>query len=77
MTEKSLKIDVRGMNCEGCANNVSNALKSVKGVQRTEIDLVKGRATIWLDDQSNDQKAIEDQIRKAITKAGYLVADIH
>jgi copper chaperone CopZ len=60
------------MTCEGCTKKVTNALKSVRGVSRTEVSLERERATIWLDDGANEEK-----IRSAIRKAGYVVGDIH
>ena len=60
------------MDCEGCARNVTNALKSIKGVSRAEVSLEKRRVLVWLDsDRTN-----EERIRSAIRKAGYLVGDV-
>ena len=71
MTELVLAVEVQGMDCEGCAKNVTNALKSVKGVSRTQVSLERKRATVWFD----GGKASEERIRSAIRKAGYLVGD--
>ena len=60
------------MDCEGCARNVTKALKSVKGVSRAEVSLERKRVTVWFD----AGKANEEKIRGAIRKAGYLVGDV-
>lgn len=72
---KILTIEVHGMDCQNCANNVTKTLDSVKGVTRAEVDFQKGKATVWFEN-SEDQVGLQRVIRKAITKAGYLVGDI-
>ena len=72
MAELVLTVEVQGMDCEGCARNVMNALKSVKGVSRVEVSLEKKRATVWVE----SDKAREEKVRSAIRKAGYLVGDV-
>jgi copper chaperone CopZ len=73
MGERVIALEVKGMSCEGCVNNVSNALKSVNGVRRVEVNLGKENATVWCD----EEKASEDKLKRAVIKAGYLVGDIH
>ncbi len=68
---KALSIEVRGMDCEGCVNRVTKALKSVKGVSDAEVSLEREYATVWFETERTD----EAKIRKAIRKAGYLVGD--
>ncbi len=68
---------VRGMHCEGCVNNVTRALNSVKGVKRIDINLQRERAIVWVKESQLKQQAIFENIRKAVRKAGYLVGDIH
>ena len=64
------------MHCEGCANSVIEAAKSVKGVAKTEVSLERERATIWVDNP-HDQVAVRGKVRKAIKKAGFLVGDTY
>ena len=75
-TKSEFTIEVRGMHCEGCANSVIEATKSVKGVARAEVNLERERATIWLDNP-HDKVAVRGKVRKAITKAGFLVGDTY
>lgn len=63
------------MTCEGCVNNVTRAIKSVKEVTKTEVNLEKERAIVWFD--SKPQSELQKKIKKAITKAGYLVGDMY
>ncbi len=60
------------MTCQGCVENVTNALRSVKGVSKVEVSLEKARADVRFEMGKTD----EGKIRKAITKAGYLVGDV-
>ena len=74
--ESVFNMEVRGMHCEGCANSVVEAAKSVKGVAKAEVSLERERATIWLD-ILHDQVAVRGKVRKAIAKAGFLVGDTY
>ncbi len=69
MSDRSTDLNVFGMNCEGCASNVRNALLSVKGIKDVEVSLEEKRVKIHFDsDQADEQK-----VKRAITKAGYMV----
>lgn len=73
MVETPLTVEVRGMDCQACVNKVTTALRSIKGVLRAEVSLENTMATIWFEDAGQVR---EDRIRKAVTKAGYLVGEI-
>ena len=61
-------LGVGGMTCNGCANNVKNALSAVAGVSDVSIDLEGAKATI------NSDSEIDKQILEtAVTGAGYTV----
>ena len=61
-------LGVGGMTCNGCANNVKNALSAVLGVSDVNIDLEGAKATI------NSDSDIDKQIlESAVTGAGYTV----
>jgi copper chaperone CopZ len=73
--KKSSKADVNehilgvgGMTCNGCANNVKNALSSVAGVSNVEIDLDGAKATVQTDGQPQ-----KDALEVAVTNAGYSI----
>lgn len=40
-------MQVKGMTCNHCRNNVEKALSKVEGVEKVEVDLPSGRATIY------------------------------
>ena len=40
---------IQGMTCNGCKDSVTRAFQSLKGVDRVEVDLEKGTATLTMD----------------------------
>ena len=58
---------VSGMTCGNCERHVRRAAEAVKGVDRVDVDLVGGRATVSFDPASTTPVAIA----AAITEAGY------
>lgn len=69
MSEKMVVLKVRGMHCEGCANNIGNALRAVKGVREASVNFGKKRATVAFDTEQVNQERLE----RAVTDAGYEV----
>ena len=69
MSEKLLVLKVEGMTCQGCVNNVTNALKAVRGSGEVRVSLEEKRASVHFD----PDKANDGMFRNAIIKAGYLV----
>ena len=65
---KSVVLKIGGLHCEGCANNLRNALKSVEGVTETDLDFGRQRATVVF----RPEQADEAKLRKTIRDAGYL-----
>jgi copper chaperone CopZ len=61
-------LGVGGMTCNGCANNVKNALSSVAGVSNVEIDLDGAKATVQTDGQPE-----KNTLESAVTNAGYSI----
>ena len=71
MAETSSKeyiLGVGGMTCNGCANNVKNALSSVSGVSNVDVDLVGSKATVNTDGTSN-----QEILEAAVANAGYSI----
>ncbi|MDB6059628.1 MAG: copper-translocating P-type ATPase [Verrucomicrobiales bacterium] len=67
MASANTDLVVRGMNCTGCANSVTQALRAVAGVASAEVSLQEGRARVrW----SNGSQSTDPLIR-AIKEAGY------
>lgn len=63
---KSQTYRIEGMRCNHCKANVEKALHNLEGVERVEIDLASGTATI-------EGTATDEMIRKTITSLGYKV----
>lgn len=42
----TVELSVQGMTCGSCVKHVTKALQSVAGVNRVEVDLANGRATV-------------------------------
>ncbi|MBO4205566.1 heavy-metal-associated domain-containing protein [Micromonospora echinofusca] len=59
---------VAGMSCQPCATRVDTAVRAVPGVTDVEVDLPTGRITVL-------GTADENQIRTAVTDAGYRITD--
>jgi len=72
---KTLMIEIKGMECEGCAINVKNSLKKIKGIINIEVNLNEGLAYIEINDKINLNK-IEREIREKINNTGYVTGQI-
>jgi copper chaperone CopZ len=72
---KSLVIEVKGMECEGCRIRVTKTLSEVKGVSEVEVDLGEGLAYVKFD-EGLDLGKVKSEIRRRITNAGYLCGEI-
>ncbi|MFB6127558.1 MAG: heavy-metal-associated domain-containing protein [Halolamina sp.] len=62
-------ISVAGMSCDGCEQNVTNALKIIEDMNRVEADHETDTVEIVAGDSVTD-----DDVRAAIERAGYEVA---
>jgi len=65
---KEYILGVGGMTCNGCANNVKNALSSVSGVSNVDVDLDGSKATVNTDGTSN-----QEILEAAVANAGYSI----
>jgi P-type Cu+ transporter len=67
MASASTELVVRGMNCSGCANSVTQALRGVPGVANAEVSLQEGRARVrW-----NNGAETADRLITAVKDAGF------
>ncbi|WP_407281584.1 heavy metal translocating P-type ATPase [Methanolobus sp. WCC1] len=69
-------LEVGGMKCAACSQNVEKVLKRLKGVSSTNVNITTGRAQI----EYNSSLVSVDEMRKAIEGIGYtasLPADRH
>ncbi|MCX2819822.1 cation transporter [Haladaptatus sp. F3-133] len=61
-----MEIKIRGMSCEGCEENVEDAISGIDGVRSVRADRDTDTATVEGD-------ADEDAIAEAVEEAGYEV----
>lgn len=64
---KTEQIQINGMTCGGCTNNVTLALKAVPGVGAVNVSLSAGEATV----QYDERQTSPDQLKSAVKGAGY------
>ena len=64
---KTIQLNIRGMTCGGCVNNVKNVLQKTPGVSGVEVSLEQNRATVTYD----PVKANPAQFKAAVEDAGY------
>ena len=64
---QEIVIGVGGMSCQGCVKNVTGVLQALPGVERVEVSLEAGQATIAFD----PEKVGQDQFKAAIEDAGF------
>lgn len=68
---KKLKLNISGMHCGSCAGNIEKSLKKVSGVKECKANAITNKAFVEADD-----KISEEEIRKAVARAGYKVISI-
>ena len=69
--QRELQWHITGMSCANCANNVERALTKLDGVSRANVNSSTEMASIAFD----DDRVAEDDLHRAIEKAGYGVLD--
>jgi copper chaperone len=70
-TRATASFRVSGMTCGNCERHVRRAAEAVPGVDRVDVDLAGGRATVSFDPAATTPAAIA----AAITSAGYETAE--
>jgi copper chaperone len=60
---------VQGMTCGHCVSSVTEEVSALDGVRNVEVDLGTGLVTVTSDDELS-----EDDVRAAVTEAGYQLA---
>ncbi len=66
---QSLRLQVQGMNCSGCEQRISTALRRLDGVVEATADHVSGEVRLRFDPASTHRGAVVDRI----VLAGYTV----
>jgi copper chaperone CopZ len=57
---------VKGMSCEHCVRAVTDEITSLPGVERVDVDLAAGTATVVA-----DRELGESEVAAAVEEAGY------
>ncbi len=60
---------VTGMTCGHCAGSVSDAIQKLDGVRDVQVDVATGQVTV-----TSDHDLPEDEVREAVSEAGYHLA---
>ena len=55
------------MHCDGCVKSVTRALGAVPGVDKVDVSLAEGRASVSLD----PAKAGAPELKRAVERAGF------
>ena len=63
---KEVKLSISGMNCNHCANTVTQALKSVKGVKKVSVSLEDKTARI-----TAKETVAASALTDAVSSAGF------
>ena len=68
---KKATMEISGMYCASCAGNIERSLSKVKGVSNIRVNVIakKGFADV-------DDSVLDDDIKKAVKKAGYEVKSL-
>ena len=68
---KKVKLTIEGMHCASCASNIEKSLKKVSGVKEASVSLMLKKGTVETDDNVSD-----DDLKKAVARAGYKLVKI-
>ena len=68
---RKIKLTIQGMHCASCASNVERAVKKIKNIKSVAVSLMTNKAIIEAEDSVNIE-----EIKKAVSKVGYKVANI-
>jgi len=61
-------VKINGMDCEHCAHHVKTTIENLDGVEKAEVNLKKGEATVTL---CKDNPATRESIIQAVKGVGY------
>lgn len=65
------KILIDGMYCASCVLNIERSLKKIPGVNSVAVSMMTRKAIIDVDDKVSDE-----ELKKAVSRAGYKVVSI-
>ncbi|MBS3099486.1 heavy-metal-associated domain-containing protein [Candidatus Pacearchaeota archaeon] len=68
---KKIKLTIQGMHCASCASNIERSLKKVSGVKEVTVSAVTNKAFVEV-----DEKTSEEEMKKAVSRAGYKIVGV-
>ncbi len=68
MAQKTIKLNIGGMTCQGCANTIVRYLEREKGVEEVSIDWKAGSGVVVIDPEVTSE---EDILRNRIFEGHY------
>lgn len=68
MAQQTIALEIKGMTCVGCAQNIEQALKRQKGVKLARLDWRGGTGEVTLDPE---QTNVEELLGAPIFRHGY------
>ncbi len=68
---KKVKMTISGMHCGSCAGNIERSLKKVEGVKSCSVSMMTNKGIVETED-----KVSEEELRKAVSRAGYKVVSV-
>lgn len=68
---KKVKLLISGMHCASCASNIEKSLRKVSGVKEVSVNAITNKAILEV-----EEKTSNEDLKKAVQKAGYKVVSI-
>jgi Cu+-exporting ATPase len=68
---KKIKLNIDGMHCASCANNIEKSVKKVAGVKECNVSLMLKKGTVECEDNVDTE-----ELKKAVARAGYKVTKV-
>ena len=68
---KKIKLTIQGMHCGSCAGNIERSLRKVPGVKSCSVSMMTNKGIVEAEDKVSDE-----ELKKAVSRAGYKVVSI-
>ncbi|MEK6872449.1 MAG: heavy metal-associated domain-containing protein [Nanoarchaeota archaeon] len=68
---KKLKLNIMGMHCASCAVSIDRSLRKISGVKDVRVSALINKAFV-----ESEDKTSEEEMKKAVARAGYKVVSI-
>ncbi|MEK6879155.1 MAG: heavy metal-associated domain-containing protein [Nanoarchaeota archaeon] len=68
---RKIKLSISGMHCGSCAGNIERSLRKVSGVKEVSVSAITNKAFV-----EADEKTSEDEMKKAVARAGYKIISV-